>query len=116
LLAQDVAEVGHAPRRDAAYAVALVRLDVHRHPVELLALPRPAWELVEDGAVAQPRTERARTGLAGHGHEPVRGFERGPALRVAARALHVEEELTLAHLLDLRSVCTRAGDSFLRRI
>src|SRR4051812_28785747 len=97
-LGHDRREVRHATGGDAAHAVALVLLDAVGHPFVLLLEPRrlgvvgrEAGELLEHGAATQGRAEGTATSRRGFGDERLGRVVVGPALRVATRAIDVEE-------------------------
>ena len=99
------AEVRHAARGDAADAVALVLLDAVGDPVELLleagrrrssaGSPGNCSSTAPSRSDGPKRPAARRSGLR---HERLGRVVVGPALRVAARAVDVEEELALARV------------------
>src|SRR5581483_10976755 len=98
LLREERAEVRHAPGRDAAHAVLLVRLDPVGDPRVLLRDPLGAGELVDDGAVRQVRAERARALRRREWYAALGRVEVRPASRVAARAVGLEQQVPVRDL------------------
>src|SRR6266511_345279 len=102
VLGQDVAEVRHATGRDPARAVQLVRRFARRDPVDLVLDPFRARELAQRVAAGEVGAVRATALRTGQGPGPgIVGVVEGPVLRVAPRALQLEEQLpvTLARVL-----------------
>src|SRR5690349_1313793 len=97
LLGQGVAEVGHAAGRDPARAVRLVGGLARGDPVDVVLDPRRTRELAHRVAAGEVRSERATALRTGERPGPgIRRVVEGPVLRVASRALQLEEQLPVA--------------------